>query len=503
MIAWPWPLGRKQSAGEPPPLKRRFVERHLTGLSLFLLVSALVIAVLYPYMVKTVPTGHVGVLWKRLNGPGIYCWCFLGRGTVLDPKELRDEGLHLIWPWDLLYIYDLRLQTTTQTYHAISKDGVSINATIAIRFQLKHDDAAVLHKFIGQNYVAAVVQKEIGSRAREVMSEYTAEEIYSTKRQQVEDEIRTTAQQRLGEHLDRLLQPQANEQVPPENRTDVTYSLRNAIEIFDTLLLEIKLPPTVVAAINRKIEQYYRAQEYDFRIDIERKESERKRIEAVGIHDFQQVVSQGISDSYLRWRGIEATLELAKSSNAKVVIVGGGKDGLPIILNADGTAAPPPGSGSSGGASGSGGSGAAAGEKPSTGGPSTTPSGSKPSSGSGSSTGAAASGGSGAAAGENSAAGGSSTGTGAAGSGAAGESGGDSGSGKTGSSSGSAKPGANSTSGGKSTSGSGASADDKTGTSGGKSFDWSDLKDLLSRLTGNKGSGSSKTNSSSDGKPAQ
>ena len=95
-------------------------------------------------------------------------------------------------------------------------------------------------------------------------------------------------------------------------------------ELYDTLLHEIKLPTQVVAAINRKVEQYYIAQEWAYRVDREKLELERKKIEAEGIQAFQQTVSNGISDSYLRWRGIEATLDLAKSPNAKVVIIGSG-----------------------------------------------------------------------------------------------------------------------------------------------------------------------------------
>ena len=103
----------------------------------------------------------------------------------------------------------------------------------------------------------------------------------------------------------------------------------------------LELPQSVVAAINRKVEQYYLVQEYAFRVDREKKESERKRIEAEGLSAFQQIVSQGISDSYVRWRGIEATLQLAQSPNSKIVIIGSGKDGLPIILgNVDTPTAP-------------------------------------------------------------------------------------------------------------------------------------------------------------------
>ena len=109
-------------------------------------------------------------------------------------------------------------------------------------------------------------------------------------------------------------------------------SLDDMLIIYDTLVLGLELPATVNAAINRKIEQYYLVQEYGFRVEREKKESERKQIEANGIRDFQQTVTQGISDSYVRWRGIEATLQLAQSPNSKIVIIGSGKDGLPVIL---------------------------------------------------------------------------------------------------------------------------------------------------------------------------
>jgi hypothetical protein len=113
------------------------------------------------------------------------------------------------------------------------------------------------------------------------------------------------------------------------------------LNLVDTLILGIELPSAVVTAINRKIEQYYISEEYKFRVAREIRESERKKIEAEGISEFQRIVSSGISDSYLRWRGIEATLQLAQSSNSKVVIIGGGKDGVPMILgNVDGSPAP-------------------------------------------------------------------------------------------------------------------------------------------------------------------
>ena len=327
----------------PPPTKRgwwRFVARHLPGVSVVLMVVLLTATVLYPYVVITVPSGQVGVLWKRFNGFDTYCWCFVGRGTILDPRELRDEGLHIVWPWDKLFLYDLRLHSTTQTYNAISKDGVSVVAQISIRFQLLHNSVAVLHKFIGPGYLASVVSPEIGSQAREVISQYTAQEVY-TSREAIQEKIRNNSQKSLGAHLNNLIQPDAMEQPDPKHFNDF---LQNSIQILDTLVLSIELPPAIVAAINRQTEQFYLIQEYKFRVEREAQESKRKQIEANGIAAFQRTVSQGISDSYLRWRGIEATLALAQSSNAKIVIIGNGKDGLPIILgNVDTPASPGPG----------------------------------------------------------------------------------------------------------------------------------------------------------------
>jgi regulator of protease activity HflC (stomatin/prohibitin superfamily) len=323
-----------QSIDDLPPVPRQRgvmhrLWRHVPGLSVLVMSALLVTVVLWPYVVITIPSGRVGVLWKRFNGIDIYCWCWVGRGTVLDPRELREEGLHLVWPWDKLFLYDLRLQSSTQTYNAISKDGVSVRAQISTRYQLLHNSVAVLHKFIGPDYLNSVVNPEIGSQAREVMSQYTAQEIY-TSREAIQKQIRDNAQRSLSANLNKLVQPEAMEQPDPKHYNSF---LQDAIQILDTLVLSIELPPDIVSAINRQTEQYYMIQEYKFRVQREAEESKRKQIEADGIAAFQKTVSQGISPSYLRWRGIEATLELAKSPNSKIVVIGSGKDGLPIILN--------------------------------------------------------------------------------------------------------------------------------------------------------------------------
>jgi prohibitin 2 len=290
--------------GQPPPTRvqrgwRRFIERQLPSLVIYLMVVTLVGIVLYPHMVQTVPSGEVGVLWKRFGG-----------GTVLDPRYLRDEGLHFIWPWDELFLYDLRVQSITETYNAISSDGVSLTATINIRFRLKRDAIPTLHQVIGPNYTK-LLGPEIASQMREVIAQFTAEQVYSTARLEIQDKIRERTVERLGSKM-----------MEREGEGDESYNvaMRDTIILYDTLLYGIELPASVVTAINRKTEQYYVAEEYKFRVEREKRESERKKIEAEGIRDFQQIVSQGISESYLRWRGIEATLQLSQSTNSKVVI---------------------------------------------------------------------------------------------------------------------------------------------------------------------------------------
>ena len=317
-----WPVD-----GMPPPTTpsrwRRFIERYLPMVVVYLMVATLVAIVLYPHMVVTVPSGYVGVLWKRFGG-----------GTVLDPRRLKNEGFNLILPWNEVFLYDLRLQSFTESYNAISSDGVNLTATVIVRFRLQRNAVPVLHQAIGPNYVKVLAMPGIGSLTREVIAQYNAEQVYSTARQEIQDKIRSLVEARLSEKMMEHEDDEESYRVP----------LRDIFILYDILVTGIELPEAIVAAINRKTEQYYIAEEYKFRVERERRESERKKIEAEGIRDFQQTVSQGITESYLRWRGIEATLQLSQSTNAKVVVIGSGKDGLPIILGNVDTPAPRAGS---------------------------------------------------------------------------------------------------------------------------------------------------------------
>jgi SPFH domain / Band 7 family len=181
---------------DKPPTSRarlawwRFVEHRLPMLVIYLLVATLVCLVLAPFSLVTVPSGYVGVLWKRFGG-----------GTVLDPSKLKAEGMRVTLPWNVVFLYDLRLQSATETYNAISMDGISLTATINIRFRLKRDSVPQLHQSIGPDYVQTLIVPEIGNRMREVIAGYTAEDVYSTKRAEVQEKTRKLAESSLGEKM--------------------------------------------------------------------------------------------------------------------------------------------------------------------------------------------------------------------------------------------------------------------------------------------------------------
>lgn len=286
---------------------RRYVFEHGPELAVFALLGVLLTIVIAPRMVYTIPAGHVGVLWKRFGG-----------GTVLD--HTLTEGLKVILPWDQIYIYDVRMQLVDQDFDVLAEDGLKVKTNVAYRFWLIPEQVPLLHKSVGPNYTNVLISAAIGAQARDVFARNTPEEIYSDRRVQIQVEIL----QQVRESLQKTFVRQ------PENNTQF-------LQLEDVFIRSIGLPAAVEAAIDRKNEWQQKNQEYDYRLLMESKESERKRIEARGIKEFQDIISSGITDSYLRWRGIEATQALSNSPNSKIVVIGGGKDGLPIILgNTDG-----------------------------------------------------------------------------------------------------------------------------------------------------------------------
>lgn len=280
---------------------KRTARRNSLAFYAFTLAFIFAVMLLAPRIFINIPAGNVGVLWLRFFG-----------GTVTSMSY--GEGVHVIFPWDRIYIYDARLQNNARVYDTISSNGLSMQVDIAVRYRINRDAVGFLHKLVGPNYDNILVFPEIGSQARELISRYTPEQLYSETRAFIQAQILERLVTKMGSSL-------------------ISQSMRGKlVDVEDVLIRSVKLPPRVQGAIERKAEQYQAMLEYDYRIAREKKERERKQIEAAGIRDFQTIVGKSITDQYLRLRGIEATMALANSPNSKLIIMGG-KDGLPIILN--------------------------------------------------------------------------------------------------------------------------------------------------------------------------
>lgn len=261
---------------------------------LYLAVLTLVALYMAPSMFYTIEAGEGGVVWLRFFG-----------GVKLD--EPKEEGYQFVFPWDKLAVYNLRIQQMPILFQVLDKAGLRIDVEVSVRYHPVRDQLPLLHQEVGREYATKIVAPEVQALIREVFSRYSAEELYTTKRYLLQNVISSAK----NEIADRY------------------------IILDDLLIKKLSLPKNIAAAIERKLTQFYLVQEYGFKLEVEEKEAQRKRIEAQGINDFQEIISGGLTERFLQFKGIEATRMLATSSNAKVIIVGGGKNGLPIIFNAD------------------------------------------------------------------------------------------------------------------------------------------------------------------------
>jgi regulator of protease activity HflC (stomatin/prohibitin superfamily) len=268
---------------------------------LFLLFVVFLFIFYWNNIVISIHSGEEGVLWSRIFGTRV--------------NTVYPEGTHLILPIDQMTIYDVRYQKVDRTVTVMSKDGLDIKVDMSIRYKPMEKLIGRLHQLVGPNYVETIVVPEVITAVRTVIGRYRPEELYTTSFQQIEDDIVKLATVQVRERY---------------------------ILLDDVLIKDVQLPPAVASAIQRKLEQEQAALEMQFRIQREEQEARRKEIEANGIKAFQDIVSSSLTDRILQYQGIQATLELAKSNNAKIVIVGGGKNGLPIILGADALAAAAP-----------------------------------------------------------------------------------------------------------------------------------------------------------------
>ena len=239
--------------------------------------------------ITRVDTGHVGVL------------TLFGRVT----GETLGEGIHLINPLKTNNEMSVQTQTIKESASVPSSEGLMMALDTSLIFHLNPDRAAEVFQKIGADYQDKVVENQLRSAIRESTASHTANALYTGEREIVAKQI----QERISEDL-----------------------AKRGITVEAVLLRDIQLPATLKASIEAKQQAEQEALAMNFRLQKETQEAQRKRIEAAGVRDFQQIVAQGITPSLLEWKGIEATENLAKSGNAKVVVIGNNKNGLPLIL---------------------------------------------------------------------------------------------------------------------------------------------------------------------------
>lgn len=261
------------------------VARHI---SIALLLVLFVLVALSKLIFIRIGPGERGVLYRLTTGTEL--------GVVYG------EGLHVISPVNTMFIYNTRYQVIDQEINVLSRGGLKVDLDLAIRFRPLIDSLASIHATLGPAYPETVVAPEVISSLRKVLGMYTQEELYYTSREEIEHRVALDLRSEMQQH---------------------------DIMIDDILIRDIRLPEAIREAIEQKLVEEQNYLKYEYVLKREENEAERKRIEAEGIQVFQR--TSGIS--ILQWRGIEATLELAKSNNAKIIIMGNGEGQLPVILN--------------------------------------------------------------------------------------------------------------------------------------------------------------------------
>ncbi|WP_372776572.1 prohibitin family protein [Mangrovibacterium sp.] len=259
---------------------------------IFAAIGLLVLVFFGSSMFYTLNPGERGIVFRPFSGG-------------LDKEDIYMPGFHLVAPWNDLIVYDVKEQQREETMDVLDKNGLSINVDVSVRFNPVYNKIGTLHEIFGIRYIDQLIVPEVRSMVRQVAGRYSAEEIYSTKRSEVE--------QAVIEETKVILE-------------------KNNIDMRALLIRSINLPDQIRIAIENKLKTEQEALAYQFRLTRETSEAERKRIEAEGIAAFNQIINSSLTKNILTQRGIEATLELAKSQNAKVVVVGSSEEGLPLIL---------------------------------------------------------------------------------------------------------------------------------------------------------------------------
>ncbi|RKZ64212.1 MAG: prohibitin family protein [Candidatus Parabeggiatoa sp. nov. 3] len=282
---------------------RAWLKRKIPYLIILTLFLFWALFFFWPRIIITIHSGEAGVLY----------WLFLG-GTETD--HVYSEGFYVIAPWDKMYIYNVRVQTVLHDLEVLTNRGLPIQLKLAIRFQPEYETLGVLHQEVGPDYINTIIVPDIDSVLRKNLGHQNPEDIYVNK-ENILTKIIVNALNELGQKY---------------------------VNMHSIVIRKVVLPEPIKQAIEEKLVEEQRYQTYDFKLKKEEKEAERRvieatgiankrRIEAAGIRDYQQIISETLDEKMLKWHGIDASLKLSESENAKVIVIGAGKNGLPIIGN--------------------------------------------------------------------------------------------------------------------------------------------------------------------------
>ncbi|WP_375238696.1 prohibitin family protein [Aurantibacter sp.] len=240
----------------------------------------------------TIGPGEGGVIFERFGGG-------------IDTSQTYGEGFHVVAPWNHMIIKKVRQQSISDNMNVLSVNGLDITVSGTIWFEPEFSNLGKLIQTKGEDYVNELLSPAINAAAKSVVGRYTPEQLYSSKRDIIELEILE------------------------EVRSELKGQFVNVKRV---LVENVKLPTTIKDAIERKLKQEQESLEYEFRLVTAAKEAEKVRIEAQGKADANKILSASLNDKILQDKGIEATLKLSESPNSKVIVIGSGDSGLPIIL---------------------------------------------------------------------------------------------------------------------------------------------------------------------------
>jgi regulator of protease activity HflC (stomatin/prohibitin superfamily) len=264
---------------------------NLSGAGKRILQLAILVVLFFVLMasITSIPTGNVGVL------------TLFGRVT----GDVLPEGIHMINPLKSVEKLSVQTQSVKESANVPSNEGLILALDTSLLFRLDKSMAAQVYQTVGADYAEKIVEPTLRAAIRASTSAHSANALYTNARELVQQQI----------------QDELKSQLAPRG-----------VIVENVLLRDVQLPAMLKSSIEAKQQAEQDALRMSFILQKEKQEAERKRIEAQGIADFQKIVATGISPQLLEWKGIEATEKLAASANAKVVIIGNPKNGLPLVL---------------------------------------------------------------------------------------------------------------------------------------------------------------------------